>query len=115
VGGGGGGILLPFPIPRLRPEPLVVVPKKKRIISGRGAIRLPVALIEGTGTVTFVGQGAARRRPSAIRARGAVVLKGRAELAPRRVAQMQASGHVVLRDDDIFGLELEDLELGELV
>jgi hypothetical protein len=106
--------LLPSPIPRLRPEPLIVVPKKKRIISGRGAVSFRVAKLEGTGSVTFVGTGAARRRVASIRGRGAVVLKGSADLALRRVAQTHAIGQVVLRDDDIFGLELEELDI-ELV
>lgn len=109
VGAGGGSIWLKSHMPRLRPEPAVL---PKRTISGRGAISVEVAQIEGEGVVTFVGRGAARHRVSASRAEGKVVLKGRADLRSR-ISQSRGVGEVVLRDDT-FGLDLEELDL-ELV
>jgi hypothetical protein len=110
VVGGGGGIGRHWfyqPIPRLRPEPLLAPPEP---ITGRGTVRAPVSQAQGTGRVAVLGRGLLVGQATEIRSDGQVMFLGRGGVR-RRVASTRGAGFVGFPDDDIFGLELEELDL----
>jgi hypothetical protein len=109
-GGGGGGIGRHWfyqPLPRLRPE---LLPPPPEPITGRGAVRAPVSQVQGTGRVIVLGRGLVLGQATEIRSDGQVVFVGRGAVR-RRVASTRGAGFVGFPDDDIFGLELEELDL----
>jgi hypothetical protein len=108
--GGGGGIGRHWfyqPLPRLKPQLLLPPPEP---ITGRGAIRAPVSQVQGTGRLAVLGRGVLVGQAPEIRSDGQVMFLGRGGVR-RRVANTRGAGFVGFPDDDIFGLELDELDL----
>jgi hypothetical protein len=100
--GGGGGRR-----PRRRPERLPV----PEPIIGTGAVRAPLAQIWGRGRVTILGRGVLVGEPAEVHGEGTVTILGRGAVRTRRAASSRGTGRVGVLDDDIFGLELEEMDL----